>query len=60
MNWDMAAASGMIGRFHMCGGNEQLQQSNSDKHNLHLVHICDDTLHACCQTCHCCNEASAL
>ena len=59
-NWDVAVASGMIGRFHMHGGNEQLQQSDSDGHNLCSVHICNDVLHTCCWTCCCHNEVSVL
>ena len=59
MNWDMAAASGVIGRFHMCGENEQLQQSNSDRHNLHSVCMCNDTMHVCCWTCCCHDKVSA-
>ena len=34
-------------------------RSNSDRHNLCSVRICNDASHACCQTCHCHNEVSA-
>ena len=58
-NWDVAVASGMIGRFHVHAGNEWLWWHNSDGHKLCSVHICDDASHDFCQTHHCHNEVSA-